>query len=258
MNKKDSMDKAMYNTIYLSKKGGNLDNRVYDALVINTAETTFGNYAWPTSRIAAKLYKSDPKRFGCIFVTGGYSGFATKERKNNISEAEETKDFLTGKCGIDPVNIYTDWRSLESVGNFAFPVVNPLSENPDMKFFDNMMIIGQEGHIWRLKDYAQAVMPKKYNDGKIDFYSVPGEHNNGPMARVYHKGIMNKIKGKSALDILEFLLEEHPFHSEGWFDKSVNRRKAEMALIGGGWAGEAYLKELGKWLGKDVKGLGLK
>jgi hypothetical protein len=124
-------------------------------------------------------------------------------------------------------------------------MVNPLTGklNPNFNDFENMQIIGQKGHLWRLKDYANLVFPGKF--GEEDFFSVPGEHNNGLMAKVYHRGIMkaaNNYLEKNKDDdasrpekVHNFLREEHPFYSGGWYEKSVLERKALMAGIGGLW-----------------------
>jgi hypothetical protein len=80
------------------------------------------------------------------------------------------------------------------------------------------------------------VMQGKYWEGKVDFHSLPGEYNNGLMTRVYHKGIMNALKGKEgAHEIHDFLITNHPFYSKGWYAKSPIERKIEMAAVGLSW-----------------------
>jgi hypothetical protein len=217
------------------------DTKTIDALIIPTGETTFERGRFPVTDEAIKLFNSG--KYGCIFITGGYSGFATKERKESVSEGNETYEYIVWeRRGISPRKVYVDDQSLESVGNFTFPIVKPMinpytkKDNPNFNDFNNMMIIGKEGHIWRLEDYAKITMPKKYKDGNIGFHSIPGEHNNGLMAKVYHRGIMNAIKDKNSVeDIHDFLMKKHPFYSEGWYDKPVLERKALMAAVGGLW-----------------------
>lgn len=214
------------------------NNKVYDALIIPTGETTSGDReSFPVTKEAIKAFGSG--KYGCIFVTGGYGGFATAERRAGITEAQETVEYLLGK-NIPLEKIYYDSRSLDTVGNFTFPIVSPIvnhiQKNPSFLDFDNMEIFAQKGHMWRIEDYVRIVMQGKYFEGDIDFHYLPGEHNNGAMARVYHKGLMNALKGKEgAYEIHDFLIKDHPFYSQGWFEKSPSERKVEMALKGVGW-----------------------
>jgi hypothetical protein len=195
----------------------------YDCLLIPTGETSFGDRSFPVTNEAMKLF--DTGKYGCIFITGGHSGFAKGGPGREISEADDTISYLH-KIGVYGKGkyfnkIYSDDRSLESVGNFTFPLVKPLYPNPGLDEFMSMMIIGKEGHLWRLEDYAQLVLPDKFLNKKIKFYPVPGEHNNGSMAKVYHMGLMNSLRDKrGAEEIHKFLMEKHPFYSTGWYDKS--------------------------------------
>jgi len=213
-------------------------DQLYDVLVIPTGETTSCDKerekSFPVTNEAVKAFGTG--RYGCIFITGGYNGFDTAERKKaGISQAQETAEYLLKK-DIPLEKIYFDGRSLDSVGNFTFPIVCPAHNNPSLLDFDNMEIIAQEGHIWRIKDYVTAVMQGKYFEGKIGFRALLGEHNNGLMAKVYHKGLMNALKGKEgAHEIHNFLITDHPFYSKGWFDKSPIERKIEMAAVGLSW-----------------------
>ncbi len=213
-----------------------ISNKTYDALIIPTGETTFGDYSFPVTNKAIELFNSG--KYGCLFITGGYSGFATAERKGKDSEGKETYDYILNKGikGLDEKKVFYDDLSLESVGNFTFPIVEQAPGNPNLRDFDNMKIVAKAGHIWRLIDYTKLVMPDKFKNGKIDFSAVPGEHNNGLTARVYHKGVLNAIgERRGAEEIHDFLINKHPFYSDGWYKKSVNRRKLEMSAIGGLW-----------------------
>lgn len=216
-------------------------NKTYDALIIPTGETTFGDNSFPVTKRALEHFRNG--RYGCIFITGGYSGFATTDRRNKDSEGKETYDYiLNNEGGINPEEVYYDDQSLESVGNFTFPIVQPIinpsngKTNPNLQDFKNMQVFAKAGHIWRLIDYAKVVMPDKVKSEDVDFYAIPGEHNNGLMAKVYHKGIMNAIgKRRGAEEVHEFLMQKHPFYSEWWYGKSADRRKLEMAAKGGLW-----------------------
>lgn len=209
----------------------------YDALVIPTGEPLSGERSFPVTKKALELFKSG--KYGCIFITGGYGGFATKQRKQEISEAKETYEYIMNNVNsrINSDNVYYDEQSLESVGNFSFPEFYPVEGkmNPRLSDFEKMVVVGQEGHIWRLKDYAKIVLPEKFERKDILFYSILGKHNNGLMARVYHNGLMNAIGEKRGSEVHDFLINEHPFYSEDWYNKGVNERKILMAVKGLEW-----------------------
>ena len=236
----------------------NIAEIVYDALIIPTGETTFGDQSFPVTNKAIELFQSG--KYGCMFITGGYSGFATKERLEEKteegyrkSEGRETYDYILKKGikGLDEKSVFYDDQSLESVGNLTYlivePMVNPYTRerNPNPEDFDNMQVIGQEGHLWRLRDYARIVMPGNFLGGEIDFYPVRGKHNDGLAAKVYHRGLMNAMshylyanRGNDISrpeKIHDFLDNKHPFYRAGWFDKPVSERKAIMAAVGGLW-----------------------
>jgi hypothetical protein len=213
------------------------NNKLYDALILPTGEPREGEKSFPVTNEAVKAFRKG--KHGCMFITGGYGGFDTAERRKGITEAQETVEYLLGR-GIPLEKIYYDGRSLDTVGNFTFPIVEPLvnhiQKNPSFLDFDNMEIFAQEGHMWRIRDYVTRVKQAKYFEGDIDFHYLPGEHNNGRMARVYHKGLMNALKGKEgAHEIHDFIINNHPFYEKGWYDKSPLIRKVEMALTGVGW-----------------------
>jgi hypothetical protein len=205
--------------------------KTYDALIIPTGETTSGDRSFPVTNRAIELFKSG--KYGCIFITGGHGGFARATPGKTISEADETLGYIFDR-GMYGERVYSDGRSLETVGNFTFPLVDPLIYNPGMDAFRKMLIIGQEGHVWRMRDYTKLVFDDKKN--KVHFHLVPGKHNNGIMAKVYHAGIMNALADKKgAEEIHDFLMNEHPFYSKGWYEKSPSIRKLEMALTGLSW-----------------------
>jgi hypothetical protein len=211
----------------------------YDAILIPTGEERNGPNAFPVSREARALFSSG--RFGCIFITGGYGGFAQIKGLN--SEAEETADYLNIK-GIPSNKIYTDNQSLDTLGNFTFPIVQPEKGNPNLRDFGKMMVVGKEGHIWRIIEYANIVLPGYFEDKRIAFHDIEGNHNDGFLTRRYHKWFMKaldaeleKDKSRAPVEVAHnFLLKEHPFYSEGWFDKTPSRRKLEMALTGLNWS----------------------
>ena len=201
--------------------------KTYDALILPTGETTFGDYSFPVSSVAADLFKSG--KFGCIFVTGGHGGFSKVKLGETVSEAEETNNFLRSR-DISENQIYWDGQSLDTLGNFTFPIVEKLGRNPSFLDFKEMLVIGQKGHLWRIRDCVGKVIS---SDRLVDFYAVPGEHNNNFITKIYHQGLMNalrEIKSPSPDDCHEFLLNNHPFYSKGWYDKSFLARKIEGSV----------------------------
>lgn len=202
----------------------------YDAIFLPTGETTSGDHSFPVSKEVVNLFNSG--RFGYVFVSGGHGGFSNVTSET-ITEAEETVDYLI-KNQIYGDRIYSDARPLETMGNFTFPLVDPIDGNPSLNEFERILVVGKEGHMWRARDYASlALSPAK----TVDFHTIPGEHNNGLLAKAYHEIFMKVLKDKSVEDIHQFLTEAHPFYSKGWYDKSPSRRKLEMALTGISWLG---------------------
>ena len=103
-------------------------------------------------------------------------------------------------------------------------------------------MLGQEGHMWRAKDYA-SFMPFTKHGHTLDIETIPGEHNNGAIAKVYHKALMTAledIKYKGPGEVHKFLINEHPFYSEGWFEKSPTRRKIESMVKVSSWFGKGF------------------
>ena len=212
---------------------------LYDALIIPTGETTSGNRSFPVSSEAVRLFDKGNGIYGCIFVTGGYGGFSKVTPGKSVSEAKEIVDYLIDN-GVNEKKIFYDDRSLDTLGNFAFPIANPMDGNPNLLDFDKMQIIGKEGHIWRMPYYLSLVMPHKNMANMVSFYPITGEHNNGLMVRKYHEGlikILNKKYGEdiNAEKVAEFLKNEHPFYKPKWYDKSVARRKVEMGAKALNW-----------------------
>jgi hypothetical protein len=109
-----------------------------------------------------------------------------------------------------------------------------MDRNPKLSDLGKILVIGKEDHMWRIKDYSKVAFSGLKN--QIDFHTIPGRHNDGLMARVYHAGFMNALRyNQGARRAHEFITEEHPFYSTGWFDKPIPERKREMALTGLSW-----------------------
>ena len=109
----------------------------------------------------------------------------------------------------------------------------PMNNNPKLDEFKNILIRAKQGHMHRIVDYSRIVFTDKNN---LDFSIVPGKHNDGLMARVYHAGFMNALnKNHGAEKAHDFLINNHPFYSKDWYKKSVPTRKIETALKGLSW-----------------------
>ena len=202
--------------------------RTYDTILIPTGEPLEGKDAFPVSKKAIELYNTG--KFGSIFITGGYNGFA--ETNLIESEAEITNRFLLEK-GVPESNIYYDSQSLDTVGNFTFPELCPMNNNPKLSDFEKVLIIGQSGHMWRIKDYAKIAM-KNYD--KADFHEVSGKHNDGLVAKFYHKGLMKQLnKDPTTEGTHKFLLENHPFYSDNWYEFTSGERKIFTIIKGLSW-----------------------
>ena len=111
-------------------------NGNFDAIVIPTGETSFGDRTFPVSQEAVSLFNSG--KFGCIFVTGGYSGFAKVVPE--VTEADETVEYFLGK-NIPKERLYSDSQSLETIGNFTFPLVHPTEGNPNLSDVKKMLYL---------------------------------------------------------------------------------------------------------------------
>ena len=202
-----------------------------DAIIVPTGEEREGKNAFPVSREALALFHSG--KVGCIFVTGGYGGFDKLGPGLDKDCAEETAEFLL-ENRIPSKKLYWDGQSLETVGNFTFPILQPAGKNPSLLDFKKMLLVAKEGHMWRIKDYMSRVF---WNDpDRVDFHTIPGKHNDGIFARVYHPAFMTQLeKYFGPAQVHSFLRREHPFYSKGWYKKPVSQRKKEMIMKGLEW-----------------------
>jgi hypothetical protein len=211
-------------------------SKTYDAILIPTGEERTGENAFPVSREAIRLFKFRGGRFGYIFVTGGYSGFAERGTGpgKTKSEAVETAEYIAER-GIPLGRLFFDSHSYETLGNFTYPEIEPIEGNPRLSEFEKILVVGKEGHMWRITDYSEIAFSGLKNE--VDYHTIPGRHNDSFMTRKYHQWFMNALKDKKGAEKAhEFLLEEHPFYSTGWYDKPILIRKIEMAARGASWS----------------------
>ncbi len=215
--------------------------KTYDAILLPTGETTAGDKtSFPVSHRAAQLYKTG--NFGGIYVTGGHGGFAKVTLGETVSEARETVDFLCDKQGIPEDKVWYDGRSLDTLGNFTFPEARPLRRNPRLSDFNKMLVFGQEGHMWRAADYISKVLPRS----KYDIETMPGKHNDGLVTSIYHAAFMRALKHitqPSPEEAHAFLLNHHPFYSEGWYNKTPTQRKIQTTITGLSWFARDFSKK---------------
>ena len=201
----------------------------YDAVIIPTGEELTGEGKFPVTNEAIKLFKKGYA--GNIFVTGGYGGFSKSIPGVDATEAKQTYDYILEQ-GVKPEKVFYEEKALDTVGNFTFPTIDPQYGNPSFNDFSNMLVIGKQGHVWRMRDIAHKVLPDK----DINYYSMPGKHNDGVFTRVYHSALMNALGEKPGVEKAhEFLLKEHPFYSEGWHKRDINERKVIATLKGLSW-----------------------
>jgi uncharacterized SAM-binding protein YcdF (DUF218 family) len=195
-------------------------SKFYDIILLLAGENT---QDYPRSAKALEIYSKG--RTGGIFITGGYGGFAT-----------QSLGITGGKISLERVmneriperDIFLDDRSLDTLGNFAFPAATPLSGNPDLKSLASILVITEEHHMPRSLAYAKKVVPKN----KLSFACATGPYRVAWNTIVYNAAMLNAlryIREPNPEQALAFLKEEHPFYQQDWFDKPVRKRKAELA-----------------------------
>ena len=155
------------------------------------------------------------------------------------TEAEKTVEYLINK-GISKDKIFYDSQSLETLGSFTFPRVNPTKGNPKLTDFERILVVGQDQRMDEIKKCAGIVFSEYSQRKRLDFHEVPGNQNNKVISKIYNYGFMNALESNQptycgAEKAHEFLIKNHPFYSKGWYDKSSSRRKIEAVLIGLSW-----------------------
>ena len=181
------------------------------------------------SKLAIDLYHDG--RIGNVFVTGG-PGAENLDWKEDFSldgfkqetEAEKIANYVNLR-GIPQSKIYTDGRSVDTLGNFAVPFASPLKGNPKLEDIDELLLITEENHMLRTLDYAKKVISSR----KIWPWSSKGDYNPGLVVSVYNSAILRRLKSLPDANpekALDFLIEKHPFYQEGWFTKksSLDRK----------------------------------
>lgn len=196
----------------------------YDALFFPLSQSCLKNKDSSLKQEVANLFNKG--KIGYVFISGGYNGFSKIGPGKSISDAKKTANYLVEQ-GIPAGKIYSDERSMENIGNFTFPLVAPIYWNPSLNEFKNMLIVGEKPDIWKMREYAKMTLPDKM---KVNFYSTSAKRKDRLSSIAYHVCITNALKEtEGAKEIHDFLLEEHPFYSENWFNTPVFSRKIELS-----------------------------
>ena len=199
--------------------------KTYDAILLLTGEDRSKRFR---SDKAIELFNKG--NIGHIFITGGYSSFINN--RDGLSEGAEIKEYLLNK-EIKEEKIFLDDRSLDTIGNFTFPLVDPVDSNPSLKDL-SILLVTEFYHLDRSLQCANKVLGYR-----PDNEASKGLYKPTILTEIYNDALFKAIdKLETPEQIHKFLLEKHPFYKENWFNKPVLQRKVEMAIKGFSW----YLK----------------
>ena len=164
------------------------------------------------------------KKIGSIFVSGGHDGFEIN--LNREPEATRIANYLNLR-NIPSNKIFLDNRPLDTIGNFAFPFADPLKENKFIKDIKSILLVTEKNHLERaIENSLNIISP--YN---LFYAASEGHYNPNFLIKTYELAIRRALKDinfPSPEKVLKFLKEKHPFYQEGWFDKSIIKRKYEV------------------------------
>ena len=211
-------------TLIKNNKGNQMNQRRnYDLLLLLAGEN---EKIFPRSKKVIELYEKGT--IGDILVSGSAGGFSQSNPSSDVGSHIEIANFLNIN-GIPAKNIYTDWRPVDTLGNFAFPYADPISGNPNPNDLETVFLT-EWGHMDRTKECAEKVISL----AQVDYVKSPGEYGNqsfvnNAITAVYHSGLMKQTRDINAdpKKALDFLKEEHPFYKAGWFEKPVLERQME-------------------------------
>ena len=199
--------------------------KTYDCILLLTGENEQKRYR---SKKAIELFNKG--LCGSIFVSGGQTGLLPWREK---SEADLTVEYLLAR-DIPAEKIFYDGRSRETLGNFTFPAVEPIEGNPSLKKLESILLVTEEKHVDRIKRYA----PKIIEDNSLDYEPVKGDYNPGLGTALYNIAILRALSHINAPNpelVHRFLLEEHPFYQDGWFELSIKKRKRKLMKACAKW-----------------------
>ena len=159
-----------------------------------------------------------------ILLSGRYSGL--ERNKPKITEAQAMKRYLIAK-GINPIRIYLEMRSLDTVSNAIF------SEKivKKHKNWKHILLITSDWHMKR----ALWIFRKVFNNSSyyIHTLSTPSQERDQRKRKLYEayllvlaKRILNKIQPiKQGME--KMLQEIHPFYS----DKEIAKKLLKEIII---------------------------
>lgn len=223
-----------------------MSKRKYDILMLLAGENP---KLRPRSNMAIELFRQG--RVGNILISGSAGAFTPEKPTPEQGEHTEIADYLnTNK--IPASKIFSDWRPLDTLGNFAFPYSEPLDGNPDLNEEGLVLHLTEIGHQNRARDCAKKVIPHESYDFSIDpdgvlyFRFAEGDYNpsirtpTGIIIAAYHKALMNAtrhIRSPSPQRARKFLEERHPVYQDDWFDLSTRERQLKVIGTIVNWGG---------------------
>src|SRR3989338_11254793 len=124
--------------------------KLYDTILVLAGENLKTH---PRSRRAIEIFREG--RAGSIFVTGGHGGFSTNPAEK--TNGEYIYEYLLEQK-IPENKVYCDNRSLDTLGNFTFPIIEPQQGNPKLSDLDSLLLITEKEHMERAVQYATKVL----------------------------------------------------------------------------------------------------
>lgn len=161
---------------------------------------------------------------GRIYISGGYGGL--RPDIPTKTECQEIADYLISK-GVSSRRIYQDPRPLDTLGNFAYPLGEPLPGQPNLNDL-SILVITERLHMDRALECARSVSPGKTFAHSHCF----GDFTPRFGTEVYQTSLMTGLRRFGATnpqEALAFLKTNHPFYQPRWFEKPVWLREAIMS-----------------------------
>lgn len=200
-----------------------MSQKKYDLLMLLVGEDLT---KMPRTAFALDLYRSG--LVGNILVSGSIGGFTDSYPAPDFGPHVRTANLLNIN-GVPSEKIFTDYRPVDTLGNFVFPYHLPLPGNPNPNELETVFLT-EEGHINRAIECAQRVIPQE----KIVHVSSKGEYDPqglfGFVIKKWHEALINATRDihgnpQAAYD---FLMTQHPFYRKDWFDLPIQKRKLEI------------------------------
>jgi len=190
-------------------------------------------------------------RAGVVLVTGGFWGlddYCLYLTDGKISvENLKNHDAAAKTHYVNEKNLFLDDRSHETIGSLVYPLAKPhvdLDLEKDLTFLKDareIAIVTNTAHMISAHPLTMKTFPEY-----ATIYPIcsPGPTKETRSEKVYNTALFQrlaKIPDHEPELLLKFLLEEHLFYSDGWFDKSVFRRQFELGRLCIKWGGPRIL-----------------